>query len=513
LIMAETTRRQFMQTAAASSALGLAGLDFLSGLPAVSADAAKLDPNVVKLDAEIEPLVRLLEETSRDRLLEEVADRIRKGTTYREVLAALLLAGVRNVEPRPSVGFKFHAVLVVNSAHIASLSSPDADRWLPIFWALDHFKDSQAKNIVERKGWRMPPVDEKLVPPARKARAAFVAALESWDAEAVDPAIAGLVRTGGTDEVWELFWKYATRDFRAIGHKIIFAANAKRTLDTIGWQHAEPVLRSLAYALMSYSGDNPAKSDDAADRPGRKNLQLAKEIPENWREGKIDSAATSDLLATLREGSEEEAPKKCVDLLKKGISPQSLWDAILAGAGELLMRRPGIVPLHAVTTSNAIRYAYETSGDDQTRRWLLLQNAAFLALFRQEMVGREKGKSLPAQPIDKLEALEPTKSGTEGIGEILAEVSKDRLSAARKALTYLKANPRPKELIDAARVLIFLKGNDAHDYKFSSAVLEDYAHVSPEWRDRFLASSMFQLRGSAGADNALVKRTRAALKG
>ena len=65
------------------------------------------------------------------------------------MLAALLLAGVRNVQPRPSVGFKFHAVLVVNSAHLASLASPDEHRWLPIFWALDHFKSSQARDVRE----------------------------------------------------------------------------------------------------------------------------------------------------------------------------------------------------------------------------------------------------------------------------------------------------------------------------------------------------------------------------
>ena len=58
------------------------------------------------------------------------------------MLAALLLAGVRNVQPRPTVGFKFHAVLVVFSAHQASLSGPDADRWLPILWAIDDFKKS-----------------------------------------------------------------------------------------------------------------------------------------------------------------------------------------------------------------------------------------------------------------------------------------------------------------------------------------------------------------------------------
>ena len=64
--------------------------------------------------------------------------------------------------------------------------------------------------------------------------------------------------------------------------------------------------------------------------------------------------------------------------------------------------------------------------------------------------------------------------------------------------------------MDAARLLIFLKGNDTHDYKFSSAVLEDFYHVSPAWRNRCLAASMFQLRGSQSPDNALVKRTRAA---
>ncbi len=244
--MSKSTRREFFQRSVASgSALGIAGLDFLSGLPSVTAAETKLDPKVVALDSEIEPLVRVLEETPRGKLLEEIADRIHKGTTYREVLAALFLAGIRNVEPRPNVGFKFHAVMVVNSAHLASISSPDSERWLPIFWALDYFKDSQAKNLSESKGWRMAPVDESAVPPARKARAAVIAALDNWDSAAVDPAIAGFVRTAGAERVLELFWQYAPRDFRAIGHKAIFAANGKRTLDTIGWQHAEPVLRSL----------------------------------------------------------------------------------------------------------------------------------------------------------------------------------------------------------------------------------------------------------------------------
>src|SRR5262245_10896914 len=143
------SRRSFLRSAAdAGLVLGSAELGFLSGLPVVSGAETRLEPGIVQLRPEIEPLVRLLENTSREQLLEEVAMRIKQGTTYREVLAALLLAGVRNIQPRP-VGFKFHAVLVVNSAHLASQNSPDSDRWLPIFWALDQFKVSQARDVRE----------------------------------------------------------------------------------------------------------------------------------------------------------------------------------------------------------------------------------------------------------------------------------------------------------------------------------------------------------------------------
>ena len=96
------SRRRFLQTAAAGSAFaGLGDLGFLSGLPAVRAAEAKVDTGIVQMRPEIEPLVKLLEDTPRNKLLEEVAARIHRGTTYREVLAALLLAGVRNVQPRP----------------------------------------------------------------------------------------------------------------------------------------------------------------------------------------------------------------------------------------------------------------------------------------------------------------------------------------------------------------------------------------------------------------------------
>lgn len=491
------------RSAVAGAVAAVGDFAFLAKLPRVSAADANLSPKLVQLHPDIESLVRLLENTSRERVLEEVAARIKRGTSYREVLAALLLAGVRNIQPRP-VGFKFHAVLVVNSAHLASLASPDTDRWLPIFWAIDQFKSSQAQDVREGD-WALGPVDEAAVPPSHKAKQALIDALENWDEAAVDAAIVGMVRTAGAHEIYEVLARYGVRDFREIGHKEIYVANSFRTLEVIGWQYAEPVLRSLAYAILDQVGEkvNPSKADLPADRPYRRNLEAVKQIRAGWLDGKPDVNATREMLKAVRDGSAVDTSAKVIELLNRGVAEQSIWDALFDGAGELLMRQPGILSLHATTFTNATHYSFQHCRDEATRKMLLLQNAAFMPLFR----GNSRDKKLH---IDALEPVALKNSGANAVEEIFADVSADKLTAARKILAYLKDNPDPKPLADAARRLIFLKGRDSHDYKFSSAVLEDFAFMQPPWRDRYLAASAFNLKGSADKDNGLVQRTRAA---
>jgi hypothetical protein len=493
--------------AAGTTALaGLGDLGFLAQLQPVSAAEARLEPARVRLDPEIEPLVRLLENTPRERVLEEVGARLRRGVTYREVLTALLLAGVRNIEPRP-VGFKFHAVLVINSAHLASLSSPDSERWLPIFWAIDQFKSSQAANLREG-GWVLEPVDETAVPPSHKAREAFIQAMDQWDEAAADAAIVGLARTAGADEIFEILCRYGVRDFYEIGHKQIYVANSFRTLQTIGWQHAEPVLRSLAYGLLDREGakNHTAKSDSPDQSLFQRNLELRITIHPDWLDGHVSAGATSDLLQTVRAASGAEVSDKVVELLNSGVSPHSIFDALFDGAGELLMRAPGILSLHATTFTNATHYAWQRVRSDETRRLLLLQNAAFMTLYR----GNSGASGLQ---IDSLEPTPTKASGPGAIEEIFADISTDRLAASRKILSYLRQSSNPKPLADAARRLIFLKGHDSHDYKYSSAVLEDYSEMAAQWRDRYLAATAFYLKGTDAPDNELVKRTRAALEG
>src|SRR3954452_1216696 len=240
------SRRQFLQ---AASALGLgAGLGSSEALQAItpaSAEDAKVGPETVRFRPEIEPVVRWIEETPREQILDKAVAELKDGLSYRSLLSGLFLAGIRNIKPRP-VGFKFHAVMVINSAHLLGQTAAVTDRLLPLFWALDNFKSSQAADVREGD-WALGRVDESQVPGPHRARADYLQAMEAWDVDAADAAIAGLCRASGAAETMEPIWRMAASDHRNVGNKPIFAAQSWRTLKAIVWEHAEPVLRSLTF--------------------------------------------------------------------------------------------------------------------------------------------------------------------------------------------------------------------------------------------------------------------------
>ena len=178
---------------------------------------------------------------------EMLVDQLRQGVSYRQLMAALFLAGIRNVNPRPP-GFALHCVFVIHSAHIISLEAPADSRLLPLFYALDNFKSAQERDARQPSGdYTMRPIAGPFPAPERAA-AEFTASMEAWDPERAERAAVSLARHRSASQVFEMLWRYGARDYRNIGHKAIFVANAHRTLNAIGWQHAEPVLRSLVLA-------------------------------------------------------------------------------------------------------------------------------------------------------------------------------------------------------------------------------------------------------------------------
>ena len=141
---------------------------------------------------------------------------------------------------------------------------------------------------------------------------------------------------------------------------------------------------------------------------------------------------------------------------------------------------------------------------------ILLQTASFLTLFHKSM--RSRGKVSDFR-IDQLAPLPDATADDLGLDAVFSDVSTNKRRAAQRVLSYLQANKSPAALLNEARLLMFFKGSGSHDYKFGSAVLEDYYQISPAWRDRYLAAAVYNLRGSKDTQNALVERTQKVLGG
>ena len=128
-----TTRRQFLQTAAGTASLCLADRSALYGLAAFGAEPP---PKRVIFGPDLEPIVRLMEDTPREQCVRVFVEELRRGLPYRRFLAASLFAGIRRMRSHHEV-YKIHAV------HQVGMEVRAEERLLPLFWALNGYKQRQ----------------------------------------------------------------------------------------------------------------------------------------------------------------------------------------------------------------------------------------------------------------------------------------------------------------------------------------------------------------------------------
>lgn len=505
------TRRDFLETTAGAGLLiSLGDLGAFLPLSSVAAANTQVTHEIVRLSADIEPIVRLIEQIPRAKCFEMMVEQLRRGLPYRQFLAALFLAGIRNVDSQPP-GFGFHCVFVIHSAHQLSLNARIDERLLPLFWALDYFKHVQDWGGQERL---LPSLRGQL-PASDLAENEFRAAMDDWDDQRAERAVVAMIRCRGAHEVIEEVWRYAARDYRSIGHQAIFGANSWRTLQTIGWQHAEPTLRSLVQGLVAYGKTKRWNGYAFDDQCYLANLsrvrQATKKLPADWADAHADAAIADELLPLIRAGNTEEACQFAVDRLVRGTAKaSSLWDTVHLAAGELIMRQPGIGAVHAVTSANALHYIFRMSRRLETRLLVLLQGIGWMNQFRHFMAADSEG--LRDVNILELTGSDKTAEPKVAVEEILSLVSSNADEAAGKAYRYAQQHPEPALFTQAARRLVFLKSTDAHDYKYPAAIFEDYRHVDARWRPHMLAAATYHLRGSTLPDSALMKRAQEAVR-
>ncbi|MBY4678254.1 hypothetical protein [Marinobacterium arenosum] len=440
-------------------------------------------------DSALPSLVALIEQTPRDQLTPKVLPLIRSGLGRGELLWAIQLAGMRQIQPRP-VGFKFHAVMMVDAARRISAGDGGRNGWVPILWNLDYFKFSQQRNL-NQGGWQLAPFDDwDGLPPPERAPVALAEALSARDEAAVDRAAVAMAQSQGAHRAFEILALAAVRDFHAIGHKAIYLCHAWRMLQLAGGQQLDWVLRALGYASIAEdAGGAGAEHWTRRDYPA--NRMRAAEIPLVAFRAGSDPQATERLIGLLAEADADQCCHAVVEYLQRGVV-QAVWDAIFLAAAERVMQQPSIPMLHCVTVSHAMGWLWRQLAEPDNRRLLLLQAVAYLVRMRQQ---RFSGQLRP------LRLAELTEDGRQRpLADRLARI--DRLlgqdeAAVRAELLAFPYGSDGRQLHDLLIKRLMLKSDRAHDFKYGASVLETLGWLSPVQRPRYLAGCAVLLPGQS----------------
>jgi len=449
-------------------------------------------------------LAQLLQTTPREKVFDVTVEQIQKGATHREVLGGTLLAGIRDVNPRPA-GTKFHVVLMISSALELAQASAREELWLPVFFNIHTLKNSQERDIREGD-WELPPAPAPATDDPAEARKALAATVEAWDEKQADRAATAAAQLLDLDDLFEILWPIGARDFRNVGHKMIHTSQIYRALKMMDGQHRVPVVRSLVYGLL---WGTPGTTTAAFDE----NRKRIHELPSGWDSGRLDPEASRELLTLLRTASSEQALSTVIELIRRGVSPASIWDGLRLIASEILfrlarsrVRNAQLLGVHPLTTLNAYYVAYERTRRDETRRLLLLQAVAWMPLFR-ESLKKLKGLSMEGAGFDGLE--EPADPIT--VRQAVLQADTDYVRSASMVLRVAREPEQAEQFIDQCRSLVLHKSLEHHNHKYSVAAFEEFRHTHPRWSPYLLATCLSYLPTPGNEDSDVYKRTRAAL--
>ena len=451
-------------------------------------------------------LVELLIDTPREDLAAALEPVLAGGVTWSGLEAAVFAAGIREIRPRP-VGFKLHAVLVSESVLQLGEASTTEQALLGTLWHADDFKNSQARDVSEGD-WTLGPAPSTGSSRASKSDVAreLELALSAGDAERADLAIT--VATGELDQhqIFEVLFPFAIRDYLNLGHKAIFTSHVDRVLRRFP-SHAEldarDTLRSLVYGLLDGApvSDHPGRTVPTASarlKIHERNVRTAQALRPNWNRGRRDPERSWEIALELRDGTPADAGGLMAASLEDGMHPATLWDAIRLAAADLFARRPGLLPVHPTTVSNSLHDIYLRSTTDLTRRVALLQAAAWIPVFRDELKERVR------LPMGLFQGLEPLTDESPPTSVDAEETLRSPSPPALKAL--LDSTGDATEVVTTMRSELYRNANEQHQPKYAAAVIEDLKHAAPRWHPLLLAHVFEYLPGRSAPTSRLAER-------
>lgn len=492
------TRRQFLEDVGRGMLVAGIGLGAAVDLGLAPASAADGDDDRLTF-GDLEPLVSLMQETPAERLVPTLVERMRSGTSLRDLVAAGALANARTFGGEDYVGF--HTMMALAPALHMAAEMPEAARALPVIKVL-----VRNTNRMQESGLLEHEVLHPLAPPEGLAdgeRGALLReAVRSKDLARAEAIFAAAARTSADDAFNAVLW--AVQDNTEV-HRVVLPYRARDLMALIGTERADTLLRqSVRYCVKS---ERDWRHDAETDEPRR---VLPRVFDAHRLDGrplgdrKADDAWVEHLARTIFEGTGEQAADAAAAALAEGFAPDAVGEAISLAANQLVLRDKGRPPeqaspgkppgsvhgdsigVHACDSANAWRNMARVANP---------RNAVACLILGAYQVAKDRtnrGGDFLHWPVfhEDAEEVASRSSDPEALLRDLdaAIRSNEQRHAAALAQRLGDLLPSPRPAFDVLLRYAVSEDGALHAEKYYRTVSEEYASTRPAFRWRQLAA-------------------------
>ncbi len=326
------TRREFLADVGRGALIASVGFGLAKELR-FGVAFAEAEPEALSFGP-LEPLVALMQETSAERILPVLVERLKVGTDLRTLVAAAALANARTFGGEDYVGF--HTMMALGPAFHMAEESPEKRRALPVLKVL-YRNTSRIQELGGRANEVLRVVLPSKLPTDRNAGEAIRDAVRAKDATTAERAFAALGQ-GSADESLNAVL-YAVEDHAEV-HRVNMPYRAWELSSVIGTEHAHTLLRqAVRYCVKEEFRSGSARGNVRALLP--RLLDDHRLLDRTPGAKPADDAWIEATSRAIFEATPEGAAEIAAAALSDGRAPDAVGEVISLAANQLVLRDAG----------------------------------------------------------------------------------------------------------------------------------------------------------------------------
>ena len=441
-----------------------------------------------------EPLVGLMQQTPADKLLPILVEKLKNGTTFKELLAAGALANARTFGGQHYDGH--HAFNALMPSLYMSRELPETRRALPVLKVLHRNTEDMQLYADGGKHEALHAVAAAELPKGQPPRDILREDLRRGDYGASERTFAAMTQSS-LGEAYNHLQYFIEQGVDV--HRVVLSWRAWSTIDLVGHDQALTLLRQS----LSWCNGEPEKSDQnkfgiVATLP--KLLDQYKLLDKTPGKRNVEDAWVDRMAMTIYNARPADAAEAAAAALADGISPEVVGEAISLASNRLLLCDAGrdkahsgdevrlgtvhgnSIGLHASDATNAWRNIARVSNPRNTFASIIV--AAFQNTVRPEKQGSMNNEPLPLPShLAKITAKDAAGLLHDAEAAIKAN---DQMGAVALVHRYGELGLPERPVFDLMLRFAVSEDGAMHAEKYYQTVVEEFATIRPAFRWRQL---------------------------